>query len=546
MSAESADVPRRELADCLAQTAAPGATAEAGLLAAERADVLARGLQDEHSLAEAGFWRCSYLMRLGRHAELLAHAPATLERLKAPERASQRRELLWCVTLCASEAGRFDLALDAAHALVADAKAVRDPLQSMVGAYALAVCLERMGDSWQADRLLREALQAYGSETPNRPWLVAANAVAAVGIGMAHRLTGTGSDAERRDILQTARWHTEQALAQLDVLQDPLYEVAVPGNLGEIYLLQGDLAAAKPLLERALTRAQERGLHAHSWRVRTSLADWDLAAGQTLQALVAAEQLLQEMGNAAPQQTAIRAHDTAYRASRVLRRYKKALVHLEAAEQLDRTRTLSQLKAQSQLFVTRVEAQSARSQAELARADAQHQREQAARFAAEAERDPLTGLGNRRHLERRCSELFVTAEREQQPLVVAVLDIDHFKQVNDRHGHAAGDDVLRHLAKLLPTSLRSLDRLGRIGGEEFLAVLPDATLQQDAAIAERRRASLATTPAATGVGPVSITASIGVACLQAGETLGALIDRADQALYAAKHGGRNAVAQARD
>ena len=160
--------------------------------------------------------------------------------------------------------------------------------------------------------------------------------------------------------------------------------------------------------------------------------------------------------------------------------------------------------------------------------------------------DELTGLPNRRAAMAQLHAAIVTARERTAPLSVMMIDVDHFKQVNDRHGHAAGDDVLRHLAKLLPTSLRSLDRLGRIGGEEFLAVLPDATLQQAAAIAERMRASLATTPAATGVGPVSITASIGVACLQAGETLGALIDRADQALYAAKHGGRNAVAQARD
>lgn len=541
MSAPSAEDPRLELATCLAQAAAPDAKADAGLLAAVRADNLARQLQDAKGLADAGFWRCSFLMRLGRHAELLAHAPEVLGRLNAPERTAQRRELLWCVALCGSETARFDLAFDAAHALVDESRTAGDPLQSLVSANALAVCLERMGDSWQADRLLREALQAYGSNAPSRPWLVAANAVAAVGIGLAHQLHGTGSDQERRDILQAARWHSEQAVARLDVLQDPLYDVAVPGNLGEIYLLQGDLAAARPLLDRALARAQERGLLAHAWRIRTSLADWDLADGQALQARAAAHQLLQEMGSAAPQQTAIRAHDTAYRACRALRQYKQALAHLEAAERLDRTRTLAQLKAQSQLFVTRSEAQRARSQAESARAEAQHQREQAARFAAEAERDPLTGLGNRRHLERRCAELLPAAEREQLPLVVAVLDIDHFKQVNDRHGHAVGDRVLVALAQLLRDKTRAGDVLVRHGGEEFVMVLPGMGSERAMEVCERLREGLARLPWADhGLPGASVTVSIGLAAA-APYCLDELLRLADAVLYRAKHDGRNRV-----
>jgi diguanylate cyclase (GGDEF)-like protein len=158
--------------------------------------------------------------------------------------------------------------------------------------------------------------------------------------------------------------------------------------------------------------------------------------------------------------------------------------------------------------------------------------------------DELTGLANRRATLAQLQAAMVSARERAAPLSVMMVDVDHFKQVNDTHGHAAGDDVLRHLSRLLPTSLRSLDRLGRIGGEEFLAVLPDATLQQAATIAERMRASLAATPAPTGAGPLPVTASIGVAMLRPGESLDALLDRADQALYAAKGSGRNAVAEA--
>ena len=541
MSTQRAERQRRELAACLSQAGAPGVHADVGLAAALGADTLARQLQDAQGLAEAGYWRCLFLMRLGRHAELLNHAPEAIGRLQGPQHTAQRRELLWCVTLCGSEIARFDVALDAAHALVDEARTLADPLQSLVSAYALAVCLERMGDSWQADRLLREALQAYDSQEPRLQWLVAANAVAAVGIGLAHRLAGTDADQERQEILQSARGYSEQALAQLQVLQDPLYEVAVPGNLGEIYLLQGDLVAARPLLDRALAYATARGLRAHAWRVRTSLADWDLADGQAQQARAAALQLLGEMGQAAPQQTAIRAHDTAYRACRALRQYKQALVHLEASERMERTRTLAQLKAQSQLFVTRVEAQRVRSQAESARAEAHHQREQAALYAAEAERDPLTGLGNRRHLERRCAELLPAAERDHQPLVVAVLDIDHFKQVNDRHGHAVGDRVLVALAQLLREKTRAGDVLVRHGGEEFVMVLPGMGSARALEVCERLREGLARYLWADhGLPAEGITVSIGLAA--AGPyRLDDLLQSADAVLFRAKHEGRNRV-----
>ena len=275
--------------------------------------------------------------------------------------------------------------------------------------------------------------------------------------------------------------------------------------------------------------------------MRTSLADWDLADGQAQQARAAALQLLGEMGQAAPQQTAIRAHDTAYRACRALRQYKQALVHLEASERMERTRTLAQLKAQSQLFVTRVEAQRVRSQAESARAEAHHQREQAALYAAEAERDPLTGLGNRRHLERRCAELLPAAERDHQPLVVAVLDIDHFKQVNDRHGHAVGDRVLVALAQLLREKTRAGDVLVRHGGEEFVMVLPGMGSARALEVCERLREGLARYLWADhGLPAEGITVSIGLAA--AGPyRLDDLLQSADAVLFRAKHEGRNRV-----
>jgi diguanylate cyclase (GGDEF)-like protein len=236
------------------------------------------------------------------------------------------------------------------------------------------------------------------------------------------------------------------------------------------------------------------------------------------------------MGEQAPQQTLIRAHDTAYRACRALGRSGEALHHLEQAERLDRKRSIGQLRSQSQLFVTRTEA-------DAAHADAARQRQRAAEFAAAAERDALTGLGNRRHLERRVAELLPRALAEGAPLALAVLDIDHFKLVNDRQGHLTGDQVLVQLAQLLRDNMRASDVLARYGGEEFVIVLPGMTLAGAAEVCERLRERV------HGFGwplQMALSVCIGLAAAPPHD-LTALLGAADRALYSAKSGGRNRI-----
>ncbi|WP_462116006.1 diguanylate cyclase, partial [Lysobacter xanthus] len=126
--------------------------------------------------------------------------------------------------------------------------------------------------------------------------------------------------------------------------------------------------------------------------------------------------------------------------------------------------------------------------------------------------DPLTALANRRAILRRAQDAFREARRHGRPLAVVALDLDHFKRVNDAHGHAAGDAALASAARAFAAVLRPGDRLGRIGGEEFLAVLPDTSAAEAAAIAERLRAALAgMEPAAAGL---AVRTSAGVAAIQ--------------------------------
>ena len=150
-----------------------------------------------------------------------------------------------------------------------------------------------------------------------------------------------------------------------------------------------------------------------------------------------------------------------------------------------------------------------------------------------SERDPLTGLLNRRGL-----ETVVATRRSNEPWSVVMIDLDHFKAVNDRFGHAAGDAVLRAAATVLRGCVRLGDAVARAGGEEFVLVLPNATAEDARVAAERARVALGAV-AHPELGGRSVTASLGVAAWPFERSLAAAVDEADGALYAAKREGRN-------
>jgi diguanylate cyclase (GGDEF)-like protein len=157
----------------------------------------------------------------------------------------------------------------------------------------------------------------------------------------------------------------------------------------------------------------------------------------------------------------------------------------------------------------------------------------------EAAQDALTGLASRRVAARRLEAEFARAQRTGISLSVLMLDLDHFKRINDHHGHAEGDRVLVSFAARLRDELRGVDLAARYGGEEFLAILPGADAAQAARAAERVRARTAVVDEEDPLAPPAVTVSIGIATWRPGDTPEALVARADAALYRAKDGGRN-------
>ena len=164
----------------------------------------------------------------------------------------------------------------------------------------------------------------------------------------------------------------------------------------------------------------------------------------------------------------------------------------------------------------------------------------------QARTDPLTGLFNRRHFMPLAENELARAIRYRGSLSAIMLDIDHFKRINDTRGHRTGDLVLQHLAKLAKLTLRDVDIVGRLGGEEFAILLPQTGIDQALEVADRLRQAIAESEVMPDAGlPLRYTASLGVACVTQGvqTNVDALLNEADQALYAAKKAGRNRVCQ---
>ncbi len=158
--------------------------------------------------------------------------------------------------------------------------------------------------------------------------------------------------------------------------------------------------------------------------------------------------------------------------------------------------------------------------------------------------DHLTGTLNRRGLDLALSREIARAQRGGHKLCLAMLDLDHFKQVNDRHGHEVGDQVLVHFASLARSVIRQADALGRYGGEEFVMLLPDTDTRGALFVLNRLRMLVGKTPLMHEGGTIAFTFSAGLAQMQGDENGHGLLTRADQALYLAKQSGRDCISLA--
>ncbi|OLO13231.1 hypothetical protein BTW10_00175 [Chromohalobacter japonicus] len=176
-----------------------------------------------------------------------------------------------------------------------------------------------------------------------------------------------------------------------------------------------------------------------------------------------------------------------------------------------------------------------------------HRKSLEAQLRMVAERDALTGLNSRSHFMKRAEALLQRSRLEKVPFSLFMIDVDHFKSINDTWGHTHGDWVLTKIAEVCAQSLRPTDVIGRFGGEEFVVALPDTSPKDAQTIAERLKKKVAELPLQEGMNELCLSVTIGIALANSEEDgLESLITRADQTLYVGKRNGRNRVEMSRD
>jgi len=510
--------------------------------AAEQAWHAAGGTLPAARHARAGFLLALSLYRLGRFAELAAEGEPIVTALTTSGQTESACQVLRWVALGVPEIGLFDAGLQAARQglkLAEEGGLLR--MRVLLG-NALAACFERIGDPWQAERLLGDALALATERCGDEERFVCLNNLSAVALTR-HELLRGGPDADSAHAaLRRARDFAREALVLAHRLGDPFYCTYVEANLGDALNFLGEHAEAESWLVSALRRTEAHRFDTLRWRVLVSLGELAVERQQMREACERLQPLISTMGASAPQVTLMRAQRALYRALRTLGDAAGALDAFERFHRLERQRSVAQLQAQAEHLVTRLEI-------EQSRREAIAQAERANAFELAAMRDALTGLLNRRGSERELRALLLRQHGgAEAPVVVAMIDIDHFKTINDTHGHAAGDAVLARLARLLRELGRPQDLVGRLGGEEFLIAWSGIGPERAAEIAERIRQAVAEAdwgPVAPGL---RVSASIGVAtlgpALAADATLGDLLADADLALYRAKRAGRDQVAVA--
>ncbi len=286
-------------------------------------------------------------------------------------------------------------------------------------------------------------------------------------------------------------------------------------GMAEVYLAREDPSEARELLLEALEAAHEIGSPLELQRVYHGLARAHRGLGDTGSALESFEAY----------------HRYRERLLREASDVRTQVLTLEYdVDRLRRDREIDRLR----------NVELARAYGELRQAHAQLERQ-----AAELERlsnlDGLTGLANRRSLDGRIDVEVARARRNGTELALLMLDIDHFKAINDRFSHTIGDEVLKRLALLLRSAIRDVDVAARFGGEEFVLLLPDTEHSGALAVAEKVRASIENAGWGSVHPELRVTVSIGAASLRVGEDASTVLARADAMLYRAKQAGRNCV-----
>ncbi|SDJ85403.1 diguanylate cyclase (GGDEF) domain-containing protein [Cryobacterium psychrotolerans] len=319
------------------------------------------------------------------------------------------------------------------------------------------------------------------------------------------------------------------------------YETIARTNLVSVLigLQQHDEAREQGWLAKALAKAN--GFRNLEIDIDAQLADVVRAEGRLEEATTMMTSQLTNHDVEDDPTLLARLHKALFEMHKERGRFEQALLHHEQLHALSLRATVQTAGLQSQMLINTIEIEQAHHEAERSQLEVQMERLRAEEMDVQAHTDSLTRLPNRRALDRHLPPMMGHAQDSVKPLCAAMIDFDHFKRINDVHGHAKGDEVLTVMATMLRAVTRDTDLAVRVGGEEFLLVFGDTTLEGAAVVCERLLASVRAYPWDTLAPGLACTVSAGLAELEPSESVSTWLARADAALYAAKHGGRDQV-----
>ncbi|MDP9044426.1 MAG: GGDEF domain-containing protein [Pseudomonadota bacterium] len=344
-----------------------------------------------------------------------------------------------------------------------------------------------------------------------------------------------------RVMLAEARAHAEEALA-LALRQGNVHRQAVArSNLGEALLRMGHLQEARQAIRQASEQALQEGYRSLWMTNEVDLCKLDAELGHVGPALERLSTLLAQTAVDLDLSLAMQIRRAFHKLCKAAGLFEQALLHHEHLLILELQQAEQRAGLQARVLIHQLELDEARHRAKRSEADAEHERRRAVELDHQANTDALTGLINRRRVDDLLPRIVERSRTAGIPLAALAIDIDRFKAVNDTFGHAIGDRVLVEVARILRRAVRGSDLAARIGGEEFLVVLVDASAALALEASERIRESIAAHDWGAVQPRLACTISVGLAPYRADVATHAWLAAADAALYSAKHGGRNRV-----
>ena len=515
---------------------------------ASAAGEIARELADERRRGEALYWEGCALDHLLEHDRALAAFGDALAIAEADGNRPAQARILRAIGLAYDELGNFPQALDH-HLRALEIEAIAGNVAGRAATLrTIGVVYSRSGD-------LETGLDYFGQSltlcTETNDVIGRAKTLNNIGVN----LNDLGRHDESLAVLQ-------KALALYDAAGLTLQRSGTLVNLGLTLEKLRRVAEAEASFREAHALAQTTG---HMFGVVDSMLSLGRLAAAQGRTAEARERLQAALAGALEhklKQPACECHDALATLHENCGEYVEALSHHRRFHALEREVLMQSSERQLKAVETRYQLAAAQREAEIHRlrhvelADvnaelAQLNRslraadEQKTRLLEQLERqtyeDSLTGLGNRRLLDKRLGDEFDRAVRHARPLTVALVDIDHFKRVNDRYSHAVGDAALRELARLLTASVRHTDLVVRMGGEEFVLVLVETDAAAAAQICEKLRVTIASHAWARVHPGLVLTVSIGYCADTGVDEADRMLAIADRNLYVAKDRGRNCV-----